>query len=101
MELLEVNAVRESNYKVPDGKLLKVKLRVVSEKIAEVKVLGDFFLHPEDTILKIEDALIGISYNETSVAKAIDEVLKVSGATLVGATATDIAKTIMMAWDSV
>jgi len=99
MELLEVKTVRESNYKVPDGKLLKVKLLITSEKIAEVKVLGDFFLHPEDTILKIEKELIGLSRDETSIAESIDRILKESEATLVGATAADIAKTIMMAWD--
>jgi lipoate-protein ligase A len=101
MELLEVKSMRESTYKVPDGKLLKVKLQVVSDNIAEVKILGDFFLHPEDTILKIEEALIGLPYDQTSVTKTIDVILKESGATLVGATAADIATTIMMAWDSV
>ena len=49
----------EANYKVPGGKLVKVKLDVSSGKINQVRILGDFFLHPEETILTIEDSLIG------------------------------------------
>jgi hypothetical protein len=100
LELLEVKKLRESNYKVPDGKLLKVKLKITSDEIAEVRILGDFFLHPEDTIMKIEEALVGNPHNESTIETVIARILSETDATLVGATATDIAKTIMLAWDS-
>ena len=92
--------MRESNYKIPDGKLVKVKLRVVSEKIFEVRILGDFFLHPEDTILKIEEALIDSPHEKITLTQTIAKVLSDSDATLIGASPADIAKTILMAWDS-
>ena len=93
-----MKSLRKSSYKIPGGKLVKIKLGISSGKIAEVKVLGDFFLHPEETLLKIEDSLVGSSSDETSIENTIAQTLTESNATLIGATAADIAKTIMMAW---
>jgi lipoate-protein ligase A len=90
--------MQESSYKIPGGKLVKVKLGTSSGKIVEIKVLGDFFLHPEETLQKIEDSLIGSAADEASIEKTISQTLTESDATLIGATAADIAKTIMMAW---
>jgi lipoate-protein ligase A len=97
LELLEVSAVRESSYKIPGGKLVKVKLKTVSGRISELRILGDFFLHPEETLQKIEESLIGCPINGITIEKMIDQVLEESEATLIGATAADIAKTITMA----
>jgi hypothetical protein len=91
--------MRESSYKIPGGKLVKVKLRIASGKIEEVKILGDFFLHPEETILRIEEALIGSTEDETYLEETIEKKLIETEATLIGASAADIAKTILMAWD--
>lgn len=88
--------MRESSYKVPDGKLIKVKLWVSSGRISEIKILGDFFLHPEETLQELEISLVGKTSDETSIERTIAQVL--TSATLIGATAADIAKTIMMAW---
>ena len=90
--------MKESSYKIPGGKLVKIKLRTSSGKIAEVKILGDFFLHPEETLLKIEDSLIGSSADETAIGNLIAQTLTDSDAILIGATTADLAKTIMMAW---
>ena len=90
--------MRESSFKVPDGKLIKVKLRIESGKISEIKILGDFFLHPEETLLHLENSLVGSEAAVMTIEKTINNALK--DATLIGATAADIAKTIMMAWDS-
>ena len=92
--------MRESSFKIPGGKLVKVKLQVSSGKIAEVTILGDFFLHPEEALQKIEESLIGTIVDETSIGNIIAQTLVDSGATFIGATASDIAKTIMMAWDT-
>ena len=92
--------MRESSFKIPGGKLVKVKLQVSSGKIAGVTILGDFFLHPEEALQKIEESLIGTIVDETSIGNIIAQTLVDSGATLIGATASDIAKTIMMAWDT-
>ena len=90
----------EANYKVPSGKLIKVKLNISSEKIAQVRILGDFFLHPEETILTIEESLIGNNADENSIERTIERILNESDAILIGATAADFSKTIVMAWES-
>ena len=92
--------LQEANYKVPGGKLVKIKLRVSSEKIEQVRILGDFFLHPEETILAIEESLIGSIKDETSIIEKIEQTLNEADATLIGATASDFSKVIMMAWES-
>ena len=92
--------MRESSYKVPDGKLVKVKLKIACGRIAEVSVLGDFFLHPEEILLKIEESLVGSPHEETEIEITINQILVESDASLIGATAGDIAKSIMMAWDA-
>ncbi|MFW9976016.1 MAG: lipoate protein ligase C-terminal domain-containing protein [Candidatus Thorarchaeota archaeon] len=91
--------MQESSYKVPGGKLVKIKLQTSADTIGAVKILGDFFLHPEETILKIEESLIGIGAQERVIEERISQTLKEFDATLVGVTAADIAKTILMAWN--
>jgi lipoate-protein ligase A len=98
VELFEVILLNKSSYKIPGGKLVKVKLDTSSGKISDVKILGDFFLHPEETLQRIEESLIGSTADETSVENIVAQALTESDATLIGATAADIAKTIMMAW---
>lgn len=100
MEFLEVIDLKEANYKIPGGKLVKVKLDVSSGKIQKVQILGDFFLHPEETILIIEEALLGCPKDEHSIEKIVEQTLTDSSASLIGATASDFSKTIMMAWDA-
>jgi hypothetical protein len=100
VELLEVVNMLEANYKVPGGKLVKVKLSIASEAIDQVRILGDFFLHPEETILAIEESLLGSKKDESLIEKTIERILNESDAILIGATAADLSKTIMLAWDT-
>ena len=46
-------------YKVPGGKLIKVDLGVRDGRIAEIRITGDFFMHPEDAIEELERMLMG------------------------------------------
>ena len=39
-----------AEYKVPKGKLVRVHLRINDNKIQNIKLTGDFFLHPEESI---------------------------------------------------
>ena len=87
-----------AEQKVPGGKLVSVKVEY-DEKINSVQVLGDFFLHPEDTIYKIEKAIVGTSVNADSaeIAGKISKVLAFAGAELIGVTPEAIAETVKMA----
>ena len=90
----------QASYKVPNGKLLKVKLDATSEQIKDVRILGDFFLHPEETIVAIEVALIDCKINPRDIEERIKSTLVEHDATLIGATPADFSKTIMMAWET-
>ncbi|MHA3963247.1 MAG: lipoate protein ligase C-terminal domain-containing protein [Candidatus Thorarchaeota archaeon SMTZ1-45] len=92
--------MRESSYKIPDGKLVKVKLQVSVGQIENIKILGDFFLHPEEAIQNIEEALIGAPEDENIIETRISNTLAEMEASFIGATARDIAKTIMIAWEA-
>ncbi len=84
--------------KVPGGKLLRVEI-TYSERIETVKITGDFFLHPEELLPQLETALNGISLPTEAgiLACRLEAILEQHEAQLIGATAADIADTLMEA----
>ncbi len=87
-----------AEQKVPGGKLVGVKLSY-GRKIKSIQILGDFFLIPEETVFKIEKALVGTSVrasNDEIVGK-INKVIAMSGAEMLGITPEAIAETIKLA----
>lgn len=84
--------------KVPGGKLLRIDVTYVNN-IQTVKLTGDFFLHPEETLDKITQALAGLSLPLDAAAAQIqvETVLKAQEAQLIGATAEDIVLTLQEA----
>ena len=44
------NKIRRSVFKVAGGKLVQVKLTPKNDKIQDIQITGDFFLHPEEMI---------------------------------------------------
>ncbi len=87
----------DSIYKVPGGKLLKVKLTPSEGRIRAIVIKGDFFLYPEETLVALEEFLVGKELDEATLAADIQDFLDEADATLVGAGAADIAKAILMA----
>ncbi len=84
-------------YKVPDGKMIKINLSIDNEQISDIRITGDFFLHPEDTLQKIELKLIGINLSSKKITDAITQVLETTNSTLIGAKAQDFAHAILLA----
>lgn len=78
--------------KVPGGKLVKVLVRY-DKVIEEIKVTGDFFLHPEEAIVDIEKALLGsrIDERENELERKVKKALEARSAQLIGIQARDIA----------
>ena len=87
----------DSIFKVPGGKLLKVKLTPSEGRILAIVIKGDFFLHPEETLVALEEFLAGKELDEATLAADIQDFLDEADATLVGASAADMAKAILMA----
>lgn len=72
-----------------------VDVEFADEKVSRIKITGDFFLHPEDTIEKIEDSLVGVPVDE--VAKKISDVLAENDAQFIGVSPDDIERLIKKA----
>ena len=62
--------MKRAEYKVPGGKLLVADTEVKDGVLTTVKVMGDFFMHPEETINDLEEALSG------KEASQIDEIVE-------------------------
>lgn len=71
--------------KVPGGKLVRIKVDYDSV-VNDVKITGDFFLHPEEGLAEIEGCLRGIDVNaeQDAIAERIRQVVSSRGMTLIG-----------------
>lgn len=81
--------------KVAGGKLIRVNV-ACSSQLDQVKVLGDFFLFPEEVIFQIEAALSGVKLpvDQAALVQKIDAVLVKNEAQLIGVGAEDIIQTL-------
>ena len=59
-------------------KLLKIELKFQENirQIHSIKITGDFFIHPEETIETLEAGLVGIKLEKESLSNKISSVLK-------------------------
>ncbi|MBI4043910.1 MAG: hypothetical protein HY393_03850 [Candidatus Diapherotrites archaeon] len=87
-----------SVLKVPNGKLVKARVDFV-ERLERVQITGDFFMHPEEGIANIEQALNGLKANSTSgeLEKAIQRAVLLNQMELVGVDAESLARAVQMA----
>jgi len=82
--------------KVPGGKLICIEAEIRDGRIEKIKITGDFFLHPEDTIEKIEHSLLGKGLDD-NLAGSIARILSENNAQLIGATADDLERLVRKA----
>ena len=84
--------------KVAGGKLLRVKVDY-DDVIKRASITGDFFLHPEESIEKIESAIFGLNVNdsESKITNIIKEVIEENSIELIGIDAEAIARNIKAA----
>ncbi len=88
--------MKEYIQKVPNGKLVKIKITIEKSKIKNLQIVGDFFLYPEEALPKIEKALIGKS--EGDVFQTISDATK--DAKFFGFSIEDIANLIKRAFEN-
>lgn len=89
------NKMIKIRYKVPNGKLLKIKLTKEEQTIKDMSINGDFFIYPEESIKHIEKAIEGIRINE--VEQKAKEVIEKENIKLTGFTPRDLEKAIASA----
>jgi len=66
--------------------------------LERIKITGDFFLIPEDSIQSLEERLLGLEANRGSIARAVADFFN-GEKTLVGATADDFLRAILLSLD--
>lgn len=100
--------MHQSTLKIPGGKLLRVKIELQQNPesleqnkahvITAINLTGDFFLHPEDTLGFVEQALVGLPFPAGAdvYASAVQKVLDEKQASFVGVAPGDIAQAILM-----
>lgn len=54
------------DYKVPNGKMLRIHADLESDIIKSIQISGDFFIHPETEIIEIEKFLAGVKISDVS-----------------------------------
>ncbi len=84
-----------ARLKVPNGKLVMAKVRF-GDRIESTQILGDFFMHPEEGIEKIEAAINGIATGEAEeeIEAAITNAAKGNGIEMVGVDPGSIAMVV-------
>lgn len=97
MEPEEVTVTRTASYKVPGGKLLKVRLESDNGVVQTITIMGDFFFHPEESLIDLEDELHGAVLEYESLLSRIQSFIEDNNITVIGASCEDFAKLILMA----
>lgn len=84
-----------ADYKAPGGKLLRIRLREEHGIIRSVKITGDFFLVPEDSLPKLEKMLEDVPMQEAELKLLVDRFFRGTGAQGLGITPNDFVKAIL------
>jgi len=88
----------KSVYKVPNGKLLKIILDYdeKNNSINSVKITGDFFAYPEETIEIMENELKNTVLERTQLLKKIQSSIKEHKIQFIGLHAEGLTEGILM-----
>lgn len=88
----------KAEYKIPGGKLLVCTIETRNNIITELKISGDFFMHPEAAIIDLEAAVLGS--NTSEYGEKINDFFKDNEITLFGISENDFTEVIRLALDS-
>ena len=83
----------ESSYKASKG-LIRVRIIVLDEKISNVTISGDFFMYPEDSLWKLENALQGLPANKETIRAQLEDFYTRNGVLSPGVKPEDFAEAI-------
>jgi lipoate-protein ligase A len=92
----------QATKKVTGGKLVRVKIKA-DEYINDIQISGDFFLHPEDAIIQVEQNLRNLHRDTTpeEITARINNTLAKENGAFIGLSAEDLTETIIEAFQAV
>ena len=84
--------------KIPGGKMVRVDT-TFDEKVESVKITGDFFLHPEETLELIVNKITGnlLPLDQEKIILEIETILDQQEAQFIGANAREIVNILVEA----
>jgi hypothetical protein len=88
-----------SVYKVGGGKMIKISLTVDDGVIRDIRITGDFFVHPEEAVELLESKLAGTRIEDLAV-NIDNEFAGNANVQLVGIDAVDIVHAVKLAQNS-
>ena len=84
-------------YKIPNGKLLKINLNYdKNTKIRHIRITGDFFAHPEESIELIEEELLNVKLDKIKLFETIQSFIDENKIELIGLDAEGLTNGILM-----
>ncbi len=83
---------QDIDYKVPNGKLLRLEADIEESTIISIKISGDFFVHPETAIIQIEELLAGKSIDD--VNDTVNKFIEENNVQLIGFDASDLTEAL-------
>lgn len=86
----------EITHKVPGGKLLRMSLEYDTTVLLRAKICGDFFIHPEETIMDMERVLLSLPVESEMerIKELLDRAVNHHHAQLIGVDTKTIAELI-------
>lgn len=88
---------RSSDYKALGGKLVRIRLKEEQGQIRSVRITGDFFLIPEESLGKLEKMLEDAPLREQELRLLVDRFFRGTGAQGLGVSSDDFVKAILAA----
>ncbi len=87
----------KSVYKIPKGKLVKISLEYDENKntIYNVKITGDFFAYPEESIEILENSLKNTELKKQILLKKINSIISSNNIEFIGVDAEGLSEGIM------
>ena len=89
---MELLALKKITYKIPGGKLLRVSVDIEDGIIKSIKITGDFFLYPEESIEVLEKSLQGATLE--SAEEILNSKVEEMGIKMIGVSVKDIVEAI-------
>lgn len=87
--------IGQAKQKVKEGKLVKAEIEYEGA-IRNIKITGDFFLHPEETLEKIEQSMIGLKKDADmeAIVLKIQRIAEANDAVMIGISPESLALVI-------
>ena len=78
--------ISKAEYKIPKGKLVKISLEYDenSNKIINLRIMGDFFAYPDESIEILEKELSGANLSRKNLIEKIDNVVRKNNFEFIG-----------------